>query len=144
MPTAEVVRNRTRRLPGVEVPVVLVEAFGHREGADTDNLGPPAGTDLGVVESESSLADGSHEEGMGLDRVVVLALVVLRERPEDNCLVAADAEWMVEWRCRTGVDQEAADQELEAVGSCLVEDVVQPVEMCKLEEVRDLELQDLP
>lgn len=79
----------------MEVPAVLAEAFGHRAGAGIGSLGPPADTGPVAAESENRLAGGSHVEDTVPDRAAVLVLGVLRERPGDNCRVAADAELMV-------------------------------------------------
>lgn len=126
--------------------MVLAEAFGHRVDADTDSLGPPAGTDPGVEESENMLADGSRAGDKGRDQEVVLVPGVLRGRPEDSFLAVAGAEWMVAWRCRIVADPEVAGRELAVVDSCLAEDVGQPQseERCTLEAVQDQELLERP
>lgn len=121
-----VVRIRTRRLPGEEGLVVPAVAFDHREDADTGSLGPPVGIGLGVVESESKLADGSHGVGrLDPGPAAVPAPGVLLVRSGDSCLVVAGAEWMAECRCRPVEGPVAADLELVVVDSCLEADVVQ-------------------
>lgn len=83
--TVAVVRTHSRKRPAVVVLAVPEVASVHSADADTGSPGQPVGTDLVVVGSASSPADGSHvADKPAPDREVVLALAVLLEQLVDS------------------------------------------------------------